>query len=130
MSTNSVEITIKVLVVTQDEILKEQLKKALASNRFEVVFASSSFEAGVLANENRSDCIVVDFSIGMEFAADLCRAVRNDSDFKTEILVAIRAENGSSIELGHGALNEQFTRPLDSESFARTLYSFGIGESF
>ena len=67
------EAMAKVLVVGQDQVLIENLKRNLPLEKtFKLTTAASGFEAGIQAESFHPDCIVVDFSIGkVEAAADL-----------------------------------------------------------
>ncbi len=82
------EATAKVLIVAQDQVLIENLKRELPPEKsFRVTVASSGFEAGIQAESFHPDCIICDFSIGkVEAFADLSeseaeqRFFRNDFD--------------------------------------------------
>ena len=67
------EAMAKVLIVAQDQVLIENLKRELPPERsFKVAVAASGFEAGIQAESFHPDCIIVDFSIGeSRSAADL-----------------------------------------------------------
>ena len=65
------EAMAKVLVVAQDQILIENLRRELPVERqFKVGGAASGFEAGIQAESFHPDCIIVDFSIGRELSAN------------------------------------------------------------
>ena len=67
------EAMAKVLIVAQDQVLIENLKRELPLDRsFKVAVAASGFDAGIQAESFHPDCIIVDFSIGRtEALADL-----------------------------------------------------------
>ena len=59
------EAMAKVLIVAQDQVLIENMKRELPPERsFKVAVAASGFEAGIHAESFHPDCIIVDFSIG------------------------------------------------------------------
>src|SRR6476659_1408624 len=59
------EAMAKVLIVAQDQVLIENLKRELPVERaFRTSTAASGFEAGIQAESFHPDCIIVDFSIG------------------------------------------------------------------
>jgi len=82
------EAMAKVLIVAQDQILIENLRRELPVERqFKVGVAASGFEAGIQAESFHPDCIIVDFSIGRVEALQICQKIaeerrlrRNDSD--------------------------------------------------
>ena len=59
------EAMAKVLIVGQDQVLIDNLKRELPPERaFKVATAASGFEAGIQSESFHPDCIIVDFSIG------------------------------------------------------------------
>ena len=56
------EAMAKVLIVAQDQVLIENLKRELPPERsFKVAVAASGFEAGIQAESFHPDCIITDF---------------------------------------------------------------------
>ena len=61
------EAMAKVLIVAQDQVLVENVKRELPLERsFKLAVAASGFDAGIQAESFHPDCIIVDFSIGRE----------------------------------------------------------------
>ena len=59
------EAMAKVLIVAQDQVLIENLKRELPVERsFKTSTAASGFEAGIQSESFHPDCIIVDVSIG------------------------------------------------------------------
>ena len=59
------EAMAKVLVVGQDQVLIENLKRHMpADGSYKIQVAASGFEAGIQAESFHPDCIVVDYAIG------------------------------------------------------------------
>ena len=68
------EAMAKVLIVGQDQVMIENLKRELPLDRsFRVAVAASGFEAGIQAESFHPDCIIVDFSIGRTEALQISR---------------------------------------------------------
>ena len=68
------EAMAKVLIVAQDQVLIENMKRELPPERaFKVAVAASGFEAGIQAESFHPDCIIVDFSIGRVEALQIYR---------------------------------------------------------
>ena len=73
------EAMAKVLIVAQDQVLIENLKRELPPEKsFKVAVAASGFEAGIQAESFNPDCIIVDFSIGKVEAVQICQNLRID----------------------------------------------------
>ena len=94
------EAMAKVLIVAQDQVLIENLKRELPSERsFKVAVAASGFDAGIQAESFHPDCIIVDFSIGRTEALQICQNLRRNTEFAEMILIALLPDDGSSEQL-------------------------------
>jgi excisionase family DNA binding protein len=83
------ETMAKILVVCQDQVLIENLRRELpAEKSFKLGVASSGFEAGIQAESFHPDCIIVDFSIGRHEALQICQNLRRNPEFTETILIA------------------------------------------
>ena len=68
------EAMAKVLIVAQDQVLIENLKRELPLERsFKAAVAASGFDAGIQAESFHPDCIIVDFSIGRTEAMQIAK---------------------------------------------------------
>jgi excisionase family DNA binding protein len=91
------EAMAKVLIVAQDQVLIENLKRELPPERsFKVGTAASGFEAGIQAESFHPDCMIVDFSIGKVEALQICQNLRKNNDFTEIILIALLPDDGHS----------------------------------
>jgi len=116
------EMTAKVLLVAQDQVLIENLKTELPPERsFKVAIASSGFDAGIQAESFRPDCIVVDFSIGRTEALQICQHVRRKSEFNDVILIALLPDDGSAMSFDRSGINETFKKPFDAHLLAERI---------
>ena len=116
------EAMAKVLIVAQDQVLIENLKRELPLERsFKAAVAASGFDAGIQAESFHPDCIIVDFSIGRTEALQICQNLRRNSEFAEVILIALLPDDGSSIELRPFGINETFKKPFDSALLAERL---------
>jgi excisionase family DNA binding protein len=121
------EAMAKVLVVAQDQVLIENMKRELPPEKsFKVAIAASGFEAGIQAESFHPDCIIVDFSIGRVEALQICQNLRKNADFGETILIALLPDDGSPISFDRSSINETFKKPFDAALLAerfRTLIS-------
>jgi len=112
----------KVLIVTQDQVLVENLKRELPLEKsFKVAAASNGFDAGIQAESFHPDCIIVDFSIGRTEALQICQNLRRNSEFAEVILIALLPDDGSSLSFDRSAINETFKKPFDVALLAERL---------
>jgi excisionase family DNA binding protein len=112
------EAMAKILIVAQDQVLIENLKRELPPEKsFKVAVAASGFEAGIQAES----CIITDFSIGKVEAMQICQNLRKNSDFTETILIALLPDDGNPISFDRSAINETFKKPFDASLLAERL---------
>ena len=115
------EAMAKVLIVAQDQVLIENLKRELPLERsFKVAVAASGFEAGIQAESFHPDCIIVDFSIGRVEALQICQNLRQNAEFAETILIALLPDDGSPMSFDRSSINETFKKPFDAKLLGRT----------
>jgi excisionase family DNA binding protein len=116
------EAMAKVLIVAQDQVLIENLKRELPVDRsFRTATAASGFEAGIQAESFHPDCIIVDFSIGQLEALQICQNLRRNSEFGETILIALLPDDSSTGNFDRSSINETFKKPFDAALLAERL---------
>ncbi len=116
------EAMAKVLVVAQDQMLIESLKRELPAERsFRLQTATSGFEAGIQSESFHPDCIVVDFSIGRTEALQICQNLRRNPEYADTILIALLPDDGETHSFDRSSINETFKKPFDSALLAERL---------
>jgi PleD family two-component response regulator len=116
------EAMAKVLVVAQDQMLIESLKRELPPERsFRLQTATSGFEAGIQSESFHPDCIVVDFSIGRTEALQICQNLRRNPEYADTILIALLPDDGETHSFDRSSINETFKKPFDSALLAERL---------
>ncbi|MEO2021296.1 MAG: response regulator, partial [Pirellulaceae bacterium] len=116
------EAVAKVLIVAQDQILIENLKRELPPEKsFKVAVAASGFEAGIQAESFHPDCIIVDFSIGKVESLQICQNLRKNTDFTETTLIALLPDVGGPISFDRSSINETFKKPFDANLLAERL---------
>ncbi len=112
----------KILIVAQDQVLIENLRRELPEERsFRVAVAASGFEAGIQAESFSPDCMIVDFSIGKIEAVQICQNLRKNADFGEVILIALLPDDGQPISFDRSSINETFKKPFDARLLAERL---------
>lgn len=116
------EAMAKVLIVAQDQLLIENLKRELpAEKSFKIQVAASGFEAGIQAESFHPDCIICDFSIGKIEALQICQNIRKNADFGETILIALLPDDGQPMSFDRSSINETFKKPFDPQLLAQRL---------
>lgn len=106
------EAVAKVLVVAQDEILTENIKREMAAEKsFKVAQAASGFEAGVQAGSFQPDAVIVDFSIGQQEAFQICRNLSTEGG--VGIVIVLLPSDQGNLVFDPGTVNEVFRKPFD-----------------
>ena len=92
------EVTAKVLVVSQDPVLIESLKREMAPERsFKVAVADGCFEAGIQAESMRPDCVIVDFSFDQLEALKIFQKMVSNPEFALVARIALVPDDGQPI---------------------------------
>lgn len=118
------EAMAKVLVVGQDQVLLENLKRELPESKsFKFATAGSGFEAGTEAQSFHPDCVVVDFSIGHSEAMQICHNLRRNANFADIILIALLPDDDSATRFDKSSINESFKKPFDASLLAQRLHT-------
>src|SRR4030042_4762282 len=108
------EAMAKVLIVAQDQVLIENLKRELPAERsFRAAVAARGFDAGIQDESFHPDCIIVDFSIGRTEALPICQNLRRNNEFAEVILIALLPADGSSTSFDRSRINARFKKPSD-----------------
>ena len=116
------EAMAKVLIVAQDQVLVENVKRELPLERsFKLAVAASGFDAGIQAESFHPDCIIVDFSIGRTEALQICQNLRRNEEFADVILIALLPDDGGSTSFDRSTINETFKKPFDAALLAERL---------
>jgi excisionase family DNA binding protein len=111
----------KILIVAQDMVLIENLKRELTLERsFKVAVAASGFDAGIQAESFHPDCIIVDLLIGRTEALQICQNLRRDSEFADAIIIALLPDECPP-SFDRSAINEIYKKPLDVALLAERL---------
>jgi len=116
----------KVLIVAQDQVLVENLRRELPLEKsFRVAVAASGFDAGIQAESFHPDCIIVDFSIGKIESVQICQNLRRNGEFSEVILMALLPDGGHAggdmLSGIRSTINETFKKPFDSSLLAERL---------
>ena len=118
------ETLAKVLIVAQDQVLIENVKRELPIEKaFRVAVASSGFDAGIQAESFHPDGIIVDFSIGRAEAVQICQNLRRNPEFSDIILIALLPDDGSNASFERSCINETLRKPFVSALLAERLRS-------
>jgi len=117
------EITNKILLVGLDNTLVAALKERLPeSENFKFQIASSAFEAGVHAEAEHPDCLVIDLKLGRNEAIQIAQNLRKNPEFATVILIAlVGAEDTAEESLTQQGFNEVFRKPFDVALLAERI---------
>jgi len=116
------EAMAKVLIVAQDQVLIENLKREMPSERsFKVAVVATGFDAGIQAESFKPDCVIVDFSIGRHEALQICNNLRRNPEFAEVIVIALLLDDDSSTGFDRSSINETFKKPFDAALLAERV---------
>jgi len=117
------EITNKILLVGLDNTLVAALRERLPeSENFKFQVACSAFEAGVQAESEHPDCLVIDLKLGRSEAIQIAQNLRRNPEFSSVILIAlVGAEDTAEESLTQQGFNEVFRKPFDVALLAERI---------
>jgi len=81
----------KILVVDDEEFVRDILEQMFESNRYEVFYASNGYDAGKLAERERPDLILLDILLPDIDGRDVCRHIREEAFGKNCRILAVTA---------------------------------------
>jgi len=109
------EAMAKVLVVGQDQVLIENLKRQLPVERsFKIAVAASGFEAGIQAESFHPDTIIIDLDMGRSEGLQIAQNLRRNPQYEQTLIIAMASEDEAAPEalVNHG-FSEAFKKPFD-----------------
>ena len=116
------EALAKVLMVGQDQVLIENLKKHLPPERsFKISVAASGFEAGIQAESIHPDCVVVDFVMGREEALMIAQNLRKNAEFHETVLIGLLSDDDNASGFDRSVFSETFSKPFDAALLAERI---------
>ncbi len=105
---------IKILVVDDDNHIRELIKVFLENSAYEVEEASNGQEALEKVYESKIDLAIVDVMMPKVNGLDLCKEIRKDYDFPILMLTA-KGETQDIVK-GFGAgVDDYMSKPFDLE---------------
>lgn len=117
------EATAKILLVSQNEVLIEDLKRSLPEEkRCRVSVAASGFEAGIQIESFTPDVMVIDFEVGRVEGLQICQNARRNPDFADMPLIAILPEE-REFNIEGLSFDDSLARPVDVALLVQRLLS-------
>ena len=103
----------KILVVDDEEDVRQIMKSILSKEGYEVMIAKDADEALNLAKTNKPDLIILDYLMSGLNGVELCRALKKDNATKPIPVIMVTAYPGEKEEsLSAGAV-DFITKPVD-----------------
>ena len=109
------ETMAKVLIVAQDQVLIENVRRELPEQRsFKVETAASGFEAGIQAESFHPDTIIIDLAMGRSEALQIATNLRRKPEYEQTLIIALASEDEAAPEtLVNYGFSEAFKKPFD-----------------
>ena len=115
----------KILVIDDDELIRETVRLALAHAGFEVATLGDAERAPSVAAETKPDLILLDLYMGETSGLDLCRRLKADEATRGIPVIVLSGSNEPVDVLAGidaGAV-EYLKKPIDAETLVRTVRS-------
>ena len=111
----------RVLIIDDDESMREVLQEALSQRNFEVTSRGSADEALRLLTEHEIDVVVTDFNMPTMTGVELCRRIiANREDLPVIVMTAFGSMETSVAAIRAGAY-DFVTKPLEIDDLVMTI---------
>ncbi len=115
----------RVLVIDDDELIRETVRLALAHAGFEVATLGDAQSAQAVAAQTRPDLIMLDLYMGEASGLDLCRRLKTDAATRAIPVIVLSGSNEPVDVLAGidaGAV-EYLKKPIDAKTLVRMVRS-------
>jgi two-component system aerobic respiration control protein ArcA len=104
-----------ILVVDDDEIMRNAMKRILENEGYKVILAIDGLELSKILETSRLDMILLDVNLPWVDGYELCRLIKEHRSLKEVPLVLVSARKSKSdIQAGFDAgCNDYVTKPFD-----------------
>lgn len=102
-----------ILIVDDDTLFGERLRRALAARGHNVLFAKTQSEAITLARRHKPDLSLVDLRLGSESGLDLVREIRAMHKESHIVVVTGYGSITTAVRAVQLGANDYLTKPLD-----------------
>lgn len=115
--------TRNVLVVDDDEIMRNGLKRILEKQEFNVILAEDGHELSKVLETNRVDLILLDVNLPWVDGYELCRLIRGTPSLSAVPVVMVSARNSKEdVQKGFDAgCNDYVTKPFDIDAMHEVI---------
>lgn len=112
-----------ILVVDDDEIMRNALKRILEASGYKVLLASDGLELSKILEVNRLDMVLLDVNLPWVDGYELCRLLKSHHSLGKVPLVFVSArKEEEDIQRGFDAgCDEYITKPFDIEKMTETI---------
>lgn len=113
-----------VLVVDDDEIMRNAIKRILESDGFQVVLAEDGLELSKALETTQLDMVLLDVNLPWVNGYELCRLIKNHTSLKNVPLILVSARKSKEdIEKGFTAgCNDYITKPFDIDHMTEIVH--------
>jgi two-component system aerobic respiration control protein ArcA len=112
-----------ILVVDDDEIMRNALKRILEASGYKVLLASDGLELSKILEVNRLDMVLLDVNLPWVDGYELCKLLKSHHSLSKVPLVFVSArKEEEDIQRGFDAgCDEYITKPFDIEKMTETI---------
>jgi two-component system aerobic respiration control protein ArcA len=112
-----------ILVVDDDEIMRNALKRILESTGYKVLLASDGLELSKILEVNRLDMVLMDVNLPWVDGYELCRLLKSHHSLSQVPLIFVSArKEEEDVRRGFDAgCNDYITKPFDVDKMTGTI---------
>lgn len=114
-------IQMKILVVENEKIIRDFLKKSLEAESFVVDTAENGERGFYLARTNEHDVVILDDILPKKTGLEICRELRLSSIHTPILILSIRSEIATKTELLDAGADDYLVKPFSLEELLARL---------
>ncbi|MFA4995617.1 MAG: response regulator transcription factor [Patescibacteria group bacterium] len=105
----------KILLIDDDESIRNFLKSALESECFEVDLAEDGEKGSFLSRTNDYDVIICDYSLPKKNGQQICEEIRKDEKDTPILMLSVEGESQMKADLLNIGADDYLTKPFSLE---------------
>ena len=119
----------KIVIIDDDRITLEILKKRLSQDDFQVFYAQDGESGYDLIRREKPDIVITDLLLPKIHGLDLCRKIKEDKDLKRTKVILMTATYKAPVfrrEIQNSGAEEFIEKPLSTIDLMKKIYKLFI----
>jgi len=111
----------RILIIEDEKMIRNKLRKSLKDECYAVDTAEDGGEGLYLAETNNYDLIVLDNILPKKTGLEVCRALRDCGKTVPIIILSVRSETTSKVDLLNAGADDYLTKPFSMDELSARI---------